>query len=211
MFGLILPMEHLMNWKLVCVALSFPLLMTGCGAKESFVILTPAADGQVGALELATGKGSALLDEEGKAIFIRDRQSLPSEPTAMGRAETQEVFQDALRVQPGKPQSFLLYFRQDSDQLTTGSQKLVPFILETVRRRQSSDISIIGHTDRQGEDGYNRILAMERAEVVYDLLRSHDIKGQDMTILYHGAGNLLVPTGGEVAEPRNCRTEVMIR
>ncbi|OGR17620.1 MAG: hypothetical protein A2X81_03790 [Desulfobacterales bacterium GWB2_56_26] len=200
-----------MNWKIVIVLLSFPLLMAGCGSKDNFIILSPSGEGQVGALEIETEKGSAVLDEEGKAIFIDDRKSVPSDPTAVNRAETQALFQDALRVHPLMPQSFLLYFKHNSDQLTEGSQKLIPYILEAVRKRDSRDISIVGHTDRQGEDGYNRILSMERAQVVYDILRAQNVKGEEMTILYHGEGNLLIPTADEVAEPRNRRVEVMVR
>jgi len=204
-------MEQHMNWKIVIVFLSFPLLMTGCGSKDNFIILSPSADGQVGALEIETEKGSAVLDEKGKAIFIGDRKSVPSEPTTLSQAETQALFQDALRVHPLMPQSFLLYFKHNSEQLTEGSQKLIPYILEAVQKRDSRDISIIGHTDRLGEDGYNRILSMERAQVVYDILRAQNVKGEEMTILYHGEGNPLIPTADDVAEPRNRRVEVMVR
>lgn len=200
-----------MNWKIVIVLLSFPLLMTGCGSKDNFIILSPSADGQVGALEIETETGSAVLDEAGKAIFIDDRKSVPSEPTAVSGAETQALFQDALRVQPLMPQSFILYFKYNSEQLSEGSQKLIPYILEAMQKRDSHDISIIGHTDRQGEDGYNRILAMERTQVVYDILRAHNVKAEEMTILYHGEGNLLIPTADDVAEPKNRRIEVMVR
>lgn len=200
-----------MNWKTVFALLSLPLLATGCGSKDNFIILSPSGDGQVGALEIETGKGSAVLDEPGMAIYVDDRESIPSEPTAISLAETQAHFQDALRVHPLMPRSFILYFQQNSEQLTDGSQQLVSAIVEEVRKRQSTDIAIIGHTDRVGDDSYNRILSMERAQVVYDLLRARDIKGEEMTILYHGEGNPLVPTADEVAEPRNRRVEVTVR
>lgn len=206
-----MPTEQHMNWKTVLILLFFPLLMTGCGAKDNFIILSPSADGALGALEIATEKGSAVLDEAGKAIFIDDRKSVPSEPTAVSRAETQALFQDALRVHPLMPQSFLLYFKYDSEQLSDGSQQLIPYILEAMQNRNSHDIAIIGHTDRQGEDAYNRILAMERIQVVYDILRAHNVKAEEMTIHYHGEGNLLIPTADDVAEPRNRRIEVMVR
>lgn len=201
-----------MNYrKIVFILLAFPLLITGCGAKDNAIILSPSADGQLGALEIETEKGSAVLDEADKAIFVANRNAVPSEPTPVNRAETQELFQDAQRVLPARPQSFLLYFKYNSEELSDGSQKLIPYILQAVQDRQSHDILIVGHTDRQGEDGYNRIMAMERTDVVYDILRAHNVKAEDMTIVYHGEGNPLVPTADDVAEPRNCRIEVMVR
>jgi outer membrane protein OmpA-like peptidoglycan-associated protein len=204
-------MERTMNWKIVFFLLSFPLLVSGCGSKENLIILSPASEGSVGALEVETGKGSAILDEEGKVMYIAGLSSLPSEPKEMSSAESQELFHDVLQVHPLMPQSFLLYFQHSSDALTEKSQKLIPAILEAVKKRQSKDIAIIGHTDRTGGEGYNRILSMERAQVVYDILRGQNIKGEEMTILYHGEANPLVPTADNVAEPRNRRVEVMVR
>lgn len=200
-----------MNWKIVFVLLSFSLLVSGCGSKENLIILSPASEGSVGALEVETEKGSAILDKEGKVMYIAGLRSFPSEPTEISTAESQELFRDVLQVHPLMPQSFLLYFQHSSDALTEKSQKLIPAILEAVKKRQSRDIAIIGHTDRTGGEGYNRILSMERAQVVYDILRGQNIKGEEMTILYHGEANPLVPTANDVAEPRNRRVEVMVR
>ncbi len=200
-----------MNWKIAFVLLYFPLLTIGCGSKDNFVILSPSGDGQVGALEIETEKGSAVLDEQDKAIFISSRKSIPSEPTAVNPTETRAHFREALQILPLRPKRFILYFKHDSEQLTEGSEQLIPAIVEEVRQRQSGDIFIIGNTDRMGEDSYNRILTMERAQVVYDLLREQNINGEEMTILYHGEGNPLIPTAGGVAEPRNRRVEVVVR
>ena len=52
---------------------------------------------------------------------------------------------------------------------------------------------------------------MDRAQVVYDILRAENVKEEELTILYHGEGNPLVPTADDVAEPRNRRVEVMVR
>jgi hypothetical protein len=41
--------------------------------------------------------------------------------------------------------------------------------------------------------------------------KSNNLIGEEMTIIYHGEGNLLIPTADDVAEPRNRRVEVMVR
>lgn len=200
-----------MNWKIVFVVVSLTLLTAGCGSKKNFVVLSPASDGSVGALEVETERGSSVLDEEGKAIFIADRGSAPSKPTAINMAETQAIFHDALQVHPMMPQSFLLYFQFNSNELTEESKKLIPAILDAIKKRESKDVSVIGHSDRKGGDEYNRILSMERAQVVYDILRDENVREEEMTILYHGEGNPLVPTADDIAEARNRRVEVMVR
>jgi len=203
-------MGHTMSWKNIA-ALVAVVFFAGCGTKANFIVLSPAEDGSVGALEIVTDKGSQILKEDGKAVFIGDRNSLPSPPEAINKEETQLVFQDALQVHPLMPESFLLYFQFDSNELTDESKRLIHAILAAISKRQARDISVIGHTDRTGKDEYNRKLSLERAQLVYTILKGENISAEDMTILYHGEGNPLIPTADNIAEPRNRRVEVMVR
>ncbi len=200
-----------MNWKSLIVLAAIMLLFAGCSAKENFVVLSPADDGSVGALKVATDKGSGVLDEGGKAIFIGGHNSAPSTPAPISQEDTQRVFQEALQVQPLMPESFILYFQFNSNELTDASKNLIGNILEAIKKRQSRDISVIGHTDRTGSAEHNRTLSFERAQRVYDILRTENVSPEDMTISYHGEGNPLIPTANNVAEPRNRRVEVMVR
>ena len=199
-----------MSWK-HALALLAVMIIAGCTNKDNFVVLSPAEDGSVGALEIATDKGSQILAEDGKAVFIGNRDALPSPPETINKEDTQLVFQDALQVHPLMPQSFLLYFKFDSNELTDESKELIHAILAAISKRQSRDISVIGHTDRTGKDEYNRKLSLERAQLVYNILKGENISTEDMTILYHGEGNPLIPTADNIAEPRNRRVEVMVR
>jgi len=203
-------MENAMKGKWLIIIASL-LLLVGCGAKENFVVLSPANDGTVGALKIATDKGSEILNEDGKAIFVGDRNSPPSAQAPIKKEITDLTFQDALRVHPLMPESFLLYFQFNSNDLTEESKSLIASILEAIKKRQSKDISVIGHTDRTGSDDYNRKLSLERAQLVYDILHAEKVATEDMTIIYHGEGNPLVPTADNIPEPRNRRVEVMVR
>ena len=199
-----------MNWKSFII-LAVVALIAGCSSKENFIVLSPANDGSVGALKVGTDKGSEVLSEGGKAIYIGNRNSPPSAPAPISNEDTQLIFEDALRVHPLMPESFLLYFQFNSNELTDASKVLIGNILASIKKRQSRDISVIGHTDRTGSDIYNRQLSLERAQLVYDLLRAENIGTEDMTIIYHGEGNPLIPTADNIAEPRNRRVEVMVR
>ena len=199
-----------MNWKLLCVLFSCTLIL-GCGSKKNFIVLTPAEDGSVGALQVENPKGSAILDEEGKAIYIADKESAPSEPTAISGPELDTFFKEALQVHPLMPQSFLLYFRFNSNQLAEESQQKISEIQQAIKDRDSTDIEIIGHTDRTGSDAYNQQLSLKRAQAVQKILTGNGVNGDDITITYYGEGNPLIPTADNVSEPRNRRVEVMIR
>ena len=197
--------------RTILLALFLVTMLAGCAAKENLIVLDKTADGTVGALQVSTDKGSQVLAESGTAVRIEDRDTLPSPPAPITSEESQRIFADALKVHPLMPESFLLYFKLNSNELTDDSKKLVADIVATVQRRQSKDVSVIGHTDRLGSDEHNRRLSMARAKVVYDLLSAASIAESDMTIIYHGEGNPLVPTADNVAEPRNRRVEVMVR
>ena len=193
------------------LALFLVTMLAGCAAKENLIVLDKTADGTVGALQVSTDKGSQVLAESGTAVRIADRDTPPSPPAPITSEESQRLFAEALQVHPLMPESFVLYFNLNSNELTDESQKLIATIVAAVQRRQSKDISVIGHTDRLGSDEHNRRLSMERAKVVYNLLSAASIAESDMTIIYHGEGNPLVPTADNVAEPRNRRVEVMVR
>jgi outer membrane protein OmpA-like peptidoglycan-associated protein len=203
-------MENSMNWKIVIILLSLALIL-GCGSKDNFIVLDPSEDGSRGALEIKTNKGSTVLEEEGMAVYVSDINSKPSAPTPISETEKREFFQDALRAQPLVPESFLLYFQFNSNKLTKESRLLIPAILESVGKRDSKDISVIGHTDRTGNDAYNQKLSLKRARAVYDILAAENVDSEDISINYHGEGNPLVPTADNVAEPRNRRVEVLVR
>lgn len=199
-----------MNWKLVFTLLLCSFIL-GCGSKKNFIVLSPSEDGSVGALQIDNPKGSSVLDEKGKAIYIADENSAPSVPTAISITETETVFQEALQVHPLMPESFMLYFQFNSNKLTNESRQKISEIHRKIKQRNSIDVSIIGHTDRTGDDAYNQQLSLKRAKAVYNILVADNIAGDDMTITYHGEGNPLVQTADNVAEPRNRRVEVVVR
>nr|CBX30406.1 hypothetical protein N47_Q17290 [uncultured Desulfobacterium sp.] len=185
--------------------------MAGCAGKENLIVLTPDANGTVGAIQFKNEKGSVVLDEPGKAIIAKDSQSPPSASTPIADADTQTIFREALSAKPLAPQSFILYFDFDSNNLTAESNKLIDDILQAIKERDSQDIPVVGHTDRAGNPDYNFSLSMQRATAVRDLLVNRGIKSEFIQISSHGEGNPLIPTADNVAEARNRRVEVVVR
>lgn len=187
------------------------IFLAGCTGKENLIVLTPDSDGTIGAIEFKNEKGSVVLEEQGKAIVVKDSLSHPSEPIPITEHDTQSIFKEALAAKPLAPQSFILYFEFDSNNLTAESNKLIEEILKTINNRDSHDISVIGHTDRAGNHEYNLALSMKRASAIQDLLIKRNVKGEFIQISSHGEGNPLIHTADNIPEARNRRVEVVVR
>jgi outer membrane protein OmpA-like peptidoglycan-associated protein len=200
-----------MKVKLFVILISSTLLF-GCASKENIIVLSESDDGSVGALKIDPASGnSVILDQPDMAIIVDSDESELHAPVPVDRAETTALFQEALAVHPLMPKSFLLYFESNSPQINSSSLKVIPEILRTVKERDSHDIAVVGHTDRTGDEAYNKTLSQKRAESVYDILISKGIKKEDIKMSYHGEGNLLIPTADNISEPANRRVEVMVR
>jgi outer membrane protein OmpA-like peptidoglycan-associated protein len=178
---------------------------------KSMVVLLSDPDGKTGEVVVANKGGSQVLSQSGHTTEIEDATAAPSTPFRMDDSQITKTFGPALAAMPEPPMRYLLYFDASSTNLTADSEKLIPEILSTIKTRQSTDVSIVGHTDRKGPRQRNFRLALDRALAIKNLLIS---KGVDPSIIEtesHGEDNPLIRTEDEVEEPRNRRVEVTVR
>lgn len=190
--------------------LGLGLFLAGCGAR-SMVILVPDPDGNVGQLSVANEGGQQILNQANQSVQVADRKTAPGKVSTLSAEEIQSTFSDALAAQPLPPVTFILYFLQDSNELTDESKALLPQIFQTIRKRGSTDIVISGHTDTVGEKEYNYKLALDRAQVTSDILVASGSVRAHISVTSHGEGNPLIKTADEIAEPKNRRVEVVIK
>lgn len=183
------------------------LLLTAC-APSSYVTLLENPDGSTGKVIVTGAEGSTTID---KAHFGAALDGSSKELLEISEAQIKKDFTEALTVQPMLPKKFLLYFETGGAKLTQESEKKIPEILEEVKIRPAVDISVIGHTDTEGDAQKNEELGQVRAQSIYDLLEQQNIKVHAATISSHGEKNLLVPTADNVSEPLNRRVEISIR
>jgi outer membrane protein OmpA-like peptidoglycan-associated protein len=115
-----------------------------------------------------------------------------------------------LAAQPAAPARFILYFKDDSEELTPESEVSLLEGFRTIRARGALDISVIGHTDTIGTREYNYQLSLRRARKVADLVAKQGVDRNILDIESHGEDNLLVKTGDQVREPRNRRVEITV-
>ncbi len=185
------------------------LILAGCA--KTTVVLLPDSAGKVGQVDVTTDAGTQTLDQENEYTSVSSSGSKPAEPKSMAQAEIDDVFKNAMEILPEKPVSFLLYFKFDSDDLTDDSKKLIPEVISSIRKREPSEVSVIGHTDTMGSDDYNVKLSLSRAEGVRKLLCSYGINISKMEVSSHGEHDPIIKTPDNVSEPRNRRVEVMVR
>ncbi len=180
-------------------------------ASKNVVVLLPGAGGQTGGILVSNKGGSQLLTEPNQATTIRSQAASPAKPFTLSEEEVRAKFGNALDALPSPPIHFTLYFKSDSTELTEESRKLLDEIVAAAVARKSSDVSVVGHTDRVGTREHNFRLGLERAGLVKRVLISHGIAADSIDVTSHGKDNPLVKTEDNVAEPRNRRVEVVVR
>jgi len=196
------------------------LLAAGCAAApkphpasaptRDIVVLLPDNKGKTGAIIVSGKGGERLLSKPGQAVSVA-AGGPPDKPFLMTREEVSTQVGPALAALPPPPLQFILYFRNDTADLTAESREKMRQVVQTLRKRAPVDISVVGHTDTVGSRSYNYQLSLQRSEAVAALLTREGVDPSILEIASHGKDNPLVPTGDQVPEPRNRRVEVTVR
>ena len=176
-------------------------------APELFAVL-PARDGHVGAI-VVKGRGSEkVIDKAYDSVSIRGAEQSNG---SISEAQVQDVFGPTLAALPGSPASFMLYFLEGKDELTTESQAELENVFSELKRRPLPDIVVIGHTDTIGTLEFNDKLSLARAERMREMLIALGLPAERIQAAGRGKRELLVPTDDNVSEPRNRRVEISVR
>jgi len=187
------------------------LLLASCAGERNVVVLLPDSDGKTGSIVVSNQAGSRILSEQKQATVISSPTTPPTTPAPMDDEAIRKNFGEALAALPPPPIHFILYFKTDSTDLTDESRRLLAKVLPATVDRKSTDVSVVGHTDRVGTREYNYNLGLERALLVRKMLVYLGIEQGLIEVTSHGEDNPLVKTADEVQEPRNRRVEVVVR
>lgn len=201
--------QHI-NSRFVFLLFVLSFCVGGC-AKQTTVVLLPDSSGKIGQVNVTSDAGSVDITRAQEATVIKGRQSAPSTPKIISDTAIKRDFSEALASLPEQPVHFILYFQQDSNKLTNASTKIIPQVLATAIKRNSQDISVIGHTDTAGNPAYNLRLSTQRAKSITKTLVNKGIDAQFIKSTSHGENNPLIPTKDNVNEPKNRRVEIVIR
>ena len=174
------------------------------------IVLLPDDQGKTGAIVVSSAGVERRLDQPRQTVTV-EAGSPPGLPTVMPGQEVSAFAGPALAALPKPPARFILYFEHDSAHITAESRELLQKVLGTIRDRAPVDISVVGHTDTVGSEGYNCALSLRRAKAVASILLGNGVDPSALDITSHGKHNPLVPTGDQVPEPRNRRVEITVR
>jgi outer membrane protein OmpA-like peptidoglycan-associated protein len=203
---------YVMNIKIMIISLLAVFMISAC-VSTTQVVLLPNPDGKVGSLEVASVKGTdpQTLDKPWQATETSALTGAPGTPKVMDEKEVKAIFGKALAARPLPPVSYIMYFSQDSAELTADSRNLILTALETIALRSSTHVAVIGHTDSVGSVQYNDKLSARRARAVVDAMVARGVESKIIEVTNHGKANPLIPTPDGIPEPRNRRVEINIR
>ena len=179
-------------WYIILL-IALGIAFSGC-AKKTMVVLIPDPDGTVGSITVTNQAGSVTMDQANQSTTIMNQEKEPSVPAKIDQSEIEGTFADAISIQPLPPVHFILYFKKGTSDLTQESVELIPNILAAIQERNSTDISVVGHTDTLGNKQYNLKLSKRRAAMVSDQLIQKGVEQDHLQVTSHGEENPLIET-----------------
>ena len=172
------------------------------------IILLPNKDGRQSAVIITRESGEQRLAQPYEVLETvgdkEQRKALPED-------EVQERYAEILEAQPARPFTYTLYFVSATTELTPQSRKSLNEVTQKIRDFPAAQVTVIGHTDRQGSTELNDALSLKRAAVVRDLLLQIGIARDSIEIVGRGEREPVVQTADGVIEERNRRVEIKLR
>jgi len=182
-------------------------LIAGCN-QNLVVVIPDTTDGHVGAVVVEANGNRAVLDTAYAAAVPGPGALKPATSNAQ---QVKEIFGTALAAQPVAPKAYILYFINDSDQLTPDSKPAFEKIFIDIQQRKAPEVVVTGHTDTVGDKSYNDTLSLERAKAVSKLFIARGIPADSVSVAGRGQRELLIQTADNVPEPLNRRVEITVR
>lgn len=109
------------------------------------------------------------------------------------------------------PRTFTVYFDTEKSDLDAEAISVAETAAEVVAESKPSIVSVVGHADRAGSEGYNMDLSERRANMVANALAKAGVAGGLLSISALGEHAPAVPTADGVAESGNRRAEIGLR
>ncbi len=183
-------------------------LAAACAGPQEAVVLLPSPTGQSTAVSVTQGTKQVVLDQPYAGARL-NRRTVEAAPSSA--QEVQSRYGAALAAQPLPPAQFTLYFVDGKDEFTDESKQIVDGVFAEIAKRPVPDVIVIGHTDSVGSDAANDALSRSRAEVARNAFVARGLAADKVVTVARGKRELAVPTGDNVAEPRNRRVEILVR
>lgn len=178
-------------------------------AEPDRVILLPEEGGKVGKVAVSTGGAEQVIGKAYAALAVDDKGGVSEQQES--EESVRRKHGAMLDARPKAPVSFLLFFKPGGKDPTEESLAMLQRIKAEVDSRPVPELLVIGHTDSVGKDERNQVLSVQRAELVVGLLQQAGVRAKSIEAVGRGETDPLVPGKDETPEPRNRRTEVLVR
>lgn len=202
-------------------ALSCLALLAACGHKPApapappapvnIVALLPEPNGASSGIVVRNQAGVRDLDQPNQAVQVPRIDVAPGTPYLLTDSDVRRIFGAAIDALPQPEVQFVLHFDEGRDVLTAESEAEIPSILNAIRERHSTLITVTGHTDTVDIPERNYSLGLRRAQNVANILLNQGVNQSDLFVSSHGDADLLIKTLRNVPEARNRRVEVIVR
>jgi peptidoglycan-associated lipoprotein len=104
----------------------------------------------------------------------------------------------------------IVYFDYDSSSLTTEGKETLKAQAEYLKKNADTKATVEGHTDERGTREYNLALGERRANAVKQLLESHGISADRLSIVSYGKERPAVMGSDESAWSQNRRAVTVL-
>lgn len=205
--------------QLVFCTLTLIALLGGCASKGtgSYVVLLRDPDGNLGQVAVRSQVGEQVLTQ----VFRGTALGGSKEPFFVMQDQLKRDFGAAMGALPPVAQQLPANPRFDTGSTTPTAASvaelvnLAQSIAKLTAAGKALDITVIGHTDTEGDDEKNYQLGLARARATANILSQElqrlGVSNIPIVAESHGEKNLAVKTPDNVAEPRNRRVEITIR
>jgi OOP family OmpA-OmpF porin len=102
-------------------------------------------------------------------------------------------------------------FNAGRDTISPDSAGLIDRLIETALRCPNVNIEIAGHTDADGEDGFNQALSEKRAQAVIDYLVKAGLPANRFTAMGYGSSQPLAGNDTDEGKAQNRRIDFVVR
>jgi outer membrane protein OmpA-like peptidoglycan-associated protein len=96
-----------------------------------------------------------------------------------------------------------VHFNPGSADLSPGARSKTTRAAEQIKSMEGGKIRVVGYTDTTGSSGYNKHLALMRADSIAKLLERLGVSRELIEVVGHGEEGTPVPTADQIAEPLN--------
>jgi outer membrane protein OmpA-like peptidoglycan-associated protein len=104
----------------------------------------------------------------------------------------------------------IVFFEWDSAEVPESAMPTIQSAAQSLATC-GKKISVAGHTDRSGSDGYNDALALRRAQAVAQLLAAQGASTDNLEVSSYGEREPKVPTADGERSPQNRRVEITVK